>query len=79
MIRQFFLGLFVFLLIDSGCLKAQGIKNSPEDQKFSLGVKAGPSVTFGVYPDKELRDQFKTRPKLGAGGAFFINFPLKNG
>ena len=78
MIRLLFTAFIIFFLADFTILKAQGPKNSPEEQKFSLGIKAGPSATFGIYPDKELRDQFKSQPKLGMGGAVFINFPLKD-
>src|SRR6478736_4199715 len=77
MIRLFLISLAFLLPSIFYKALAQSPKDGPQVQKFSLGVKAGPSVTWGTYPDKELRDQFKTRPKIGVGGAFFISFPLK--
>ena len=59
-------------------LNAQGKNKAPEVQKFTIGFKVGPSVTLGTYPDKELRDKFKTQPKLGVIGTFFVILPLKN-
>ena len=59
-------------------LNAQGKNKAPEIQKFTIGFKVGPSVTLGTYPDKELRDKFKTQPKLGVIGTFFVILPLKN-
>ena len=75
MIRLVF-SLSIVLFIAPLALLAQDYE-LPGNQKFSLGVKAGPSVTFGAYPDKELRDQFDALPKLGFGGGLFISFPLK--
>lgn len=46
-------------------------------QKFSLGVKAGPSVTFGHFRDSDLRDIYSTRPKIGFTAGGFIIFPLE--
>ncbi|MEK6780596.1 MAG: porin family protein [Bacteroidota bacterium] len=71
--------LFITIsLLKITLLSAQEKKSAPLGQRYSIGIKAGPSVTLGVYPDKDQRDQFTAEPKLGFGGAFFINFPLKN-
>lgn len=53
-------------------------KKAPEPQRFSVGIKAGPSVTWGHLPDKAQRDLFNSLPKLGFGGGFLISFPLKD-
>ncbi len=78
MIRLIFIVSIIFSLLQFTPLKAQEGNKTPEAQKFSIGIKAGPSATLGVYPDKSQRDQFKALPKFGYGGAFFINFPLKS-
>ena len=46
-------------------------------QKFSLGVKAGPSVTFGRFQDSDSRDNFSTRVKPGFTIGGLVQFPLK--
>ncbi len=46
-------------------------------QNFSLGVKAGPSITFGHFQDSDLRDNFSTRLKPGFTVGGLIQFPLK--
>ena len=46
-------------------------------QKFSLGVKGGISVTSAYFPDKDLRRQFGSSPKLGYTAGGLIGFPLK--
>ena len=72
------LGVSILLLIlNFSLVSAQEKKAAPESQKFSVGIKAGPNLTLALYPDKEQRDQFTSYPKLGFGGAAFINFPLK--
>jgi Inosine-uridine nucleoside N-ribohydrolase len=76
MIRPVFIFFFAFSLFSFNLLNAQEINKAPEVQKFSIGIKAGPSVTLGVYPESEQRDRFTAQPKFGYGGAFFINFPL---
>ena len=70
--------LFSIILIGipSLSLYAQEVNKAPEVQKFSIGIKLGPSVTFASYPDRDQRDQFKTQPKFGMGGQVFVNFPL---
>lgn len=73
---RFVLFASIVLSINSITLNAQDFE-LPGNQKFSIGVKTGPSVTYGVYPEKELRDKFTTQPKLGFAGTFFISFPLK--
>ena len=45
-------------------------------QKFSLGVKAGPSITIGRFRDSDLRDIYSNRTKVGFTGGGFISFPL---
>ncbi|MGE0589646.1 MAG: porin family protein [Cyclobacteriaceae bacterium] len=46
-------------------------------QQFSLGVKAGPSITTGRFKDSDLRDKFNTRPVIGFTAGGLISFPLK--
>jgi hypothetical protein len=47
-------------------------------QKFSLGVRAGASVTWPGFGDKEAKDEFSRGFKPGYHGGLFISFPLKN-
>ncbi len=76
MIRLVFFSIVAFSFFEFTLSNAQTINKAPEIQKFSIGVKAGPSVTYIRYPDKDLRNLMKARPKFGYGGSFFINFPL---
>lgn len=46
-------------------------------QKFSLGLKAGPSVTFGRFRDTDLRNTYSVSPKVGFTAGGLIIFPLK--
>ena len=46
-------------------------------QKFSLGIKAGPSVSWSGFGDKELKSNFKSLPKIGYSVGGLIIFPLK--
>jgi hypothetical protein len=57
-------------------LFGQERKQAPEPQRFSIGIKVGPSVTFASYPDETQRDQFSSRPKFGYGAMAFVIFPL---
>lgn len=45
-------------------------------QSFSLGVKAGPSVTIGRFGDSDLRDIYSNKIKFGYTVGGFISFPL---
>ena len=47
-------------------------------QNFSLGVKAGPSVTIGRFSDSELRDIYSSQGIIGFSAGGFISFPLAN-
>jgi hypothetical protein len=67
--------LFLFLLSHL-VLIAQEPNRAPEPQRYSLGLKFGPSVTLPSYPEKELRDLFSSKPKFGYGGMGFISFPI---
>lgn len=74
--RPFVVLCFLFSLTPIILAKAQDINKAPEAQKFSIGIKVGPSVTLARYPDKDQRDQFESQPKFGYGGQVFVNFPL---
>lgn len=74
MIRAFTVFFFGFSVISFG----QQIKEQPESQKFSVGIKLGPSITYASYPEKEQRDLFSSLPKAGFGGQAFIIFPIKH-
>jgi hypothetical protein len=76
MTRTLCLLLSAFFLSLSYSSYAQERKKSPEPQRFSIGIKAGPSVTYATYPDATQRDQFSSQPKLGYGAMGFIIFPL---
>jgi hypothetical protein len=47
-------------------------------QNFSLGVKAGPLLSWASFGDKADRDNFKNKAKPGYFAAGFISFPLKD-
>jgi hypothetical protein len=47
-------------------------------QSFSIGVKAGGSINWASFGDKDQKDTFGTKPILGYSAGFQIGFPLKN-
>ena len=47
-------------------------------QKYSLGVRAGASVTWPSFGDKEAKEEFSRGFKPGYHAGVFILFPLKN-
>jgi hypothetical protein len=47
-------------------------------QKFSLGMKAGPLLTWANFGDKDDKDVFSHKVKPGFTAQGLINFPLKN-
>jgi len=47
-------------------------------QKFTIGTKAGPLVSFANFGDKDDKDQFTHKPVIGFYGAGLVIFPLKN-
>lgn len=47
-------------------------------QNFSIGIKAGGSINWASFGDKDQKDTFKTKPVFGYSGGFQIGFPLKN-
>ena len=51
--------------------------NPPGDRKFSVGFRAGPSVTWARFRDPDLREEFESVPKPGFTAAGLIIFPLK--
>lgn len=46
-------------------------------QKLSLGVKGGPLALWSAYGDKDDRQEFDSKPKLGYSASGIIGFPLK--
>jgi hypothetical protein len=47
-------------------------------QKYSLGFRAGASVTWPGFGDKEAKDKFSRGFKPGYHAGIFLSFPLKN-
>ncbi len=47
-------------------------------QKFTLGVKAGATISINSFSNKDDRDEFTNLWKPGFFGAGLINFPMKN-
>jgi hypothetical protein len=45
-------------------------------QKFALGVKGGALVSKTVHNDRDLKDDFASKFKIGGNTAMLINFPL---
>jgi hypothetical protein len=60
--------LFVFIFLSP----------SAKCQNFSLGIKAGPSLTWVAFGDKDTREEFGSKPKVGFAVGGVISFPLKN-
>jgi Outer membrane protein beta-barrel domain len=54
-----------------------GVDNIAYSQKFSVGVKAGATLSLSSFGDKDDKDQFTNLVKPGYFGAGLINFPLK--
>lgn len=46
-------------------------------QKFTVGVKAGATISYNSFGDKDDKDFFTTSYKPGFFGAGLVNFPLK--
>ena len=47
-------------------------------QKFTIGAKAGPLVSWANFGDKDDKEEFKHKPVPGFYGAGLVIFPLKN-
>jgi hypothetical protein len=47
-------------------------------QQFSIGVKAGPLMSWGSFGDKDDKDEFSHKIKPGFYAAGLVFFPLKN-
>jgi hypothetical protein len=47
-------------------------------QSFSIGVKAGASINWASFGDKDQKDTFGTKPIFGYNAGFQVGFPLKN-
>lgn len=47
-------------------------------QKFTIGLKGGPLASWCSFGDKEDKEVFSRKLKLGYGGALLIDFPLQN-
>lgn len=46
-------------------------------QKYTLGIKAGTSITASVLGDKDDKRDFSSGSKIGYFGAALINFPMR--
>ena len=68
--------LLVFSTISTGSLLAQ--KEQPSGQKFSLGVKGGPLITWSDYADDYDARNTEAKIKWGFFGAGIISFPMKD-
>ncbi len=55
-----------------------GSVETTKGQKFTLGVKAGGSLTWAGFGDKEAKDNFNSRMKPGFNAGILIGFPLKD-
>src|SRR5687768_17027781 len=49
-----------------------------EAQKFSLGIKAGPLMSWGNFGDKDDKKEYSHKIKTGFYAAGLVLFPLKN-
>jgi hypothetical protein len=64
---KFFVVYCIILLMSNGNVYAQ---------KFSVGLKAGGSVNWARFGEREDREKFGSRPKFGYAGGLLISFPL---
>lgn len=60
-------------------LACLSILSSGYAQKFTVGAKAGPLMSWANFGDKDDKQSFKHKPVAGFYGAGLIIFPLKNG
>lgn len=65
--RNFFLTICMFLVV-----------NIAHAQKYSLGFRAGGTVNWASFRDKDQKDTFSIQPSMGFNVAALIGFPLKN-
>jgi hypothetical protein len=68
----------IFSLILTVFIFSFSAHNNLFAQSFSIGVKAGVSVNWASFGDKDQKDTFKTKPVFGYSAGFQIGFPLKN-
>lgn len=52
--------------------------NFASAQKFSLGLKAGGTINWASFRDKDQKDTFSVKPTPGFAIGALIGFPLKN-
>lgn len=73
-----FLSMKVFRGIAKVLILSVVLANPGYSQSFSVGVKAGASVNWASFGDKDQKDTFRTKPVFGYSAGFQIGFPLKN-
>ena len=65
--RNFFLTICMFLVV-----------NMVSAQKYSLGLRAGGTLNWASFRDKQQKDTFSVKPSTGFNVGALIGFPLKN-
>ena len=54
------------------------LANAANAQKFSFGVRAGGTVNWASFRDKDQKDTFSIKPSTGFALGGLVGFPLKN-
>lgn len=54
------------------------LANAADAQKYSLGVRAGGTVNWASFRDKDQKDTFSIMPSSGFTISALVGFPLKN-
>lgn len=65
--RNFLLTISIFLVIGSATA-----------QKYSIGIRAGGTLNWASFRDKDQKDTFSVKPSTGFTVGALIGFPLKN-
>ena len=52
--------------------------NASHGQKYTIGLRAGGSVNWASFSDKDQKDTFSVKPSTGFAVGALVGFPLKN-
>lgn len=68
------------ILMSGACDRAcaQKVYRVPNTQRYFVGIKGGPLVSWPVFSEPDLRQEFSALPVGGFNVAGLINFSLKN-
>ena len=72
---------FICLILMAGACDracAQKVYRVPNTQRYYVGIKGGPLISWPVFGDPDLKKEFSSLPAPGFNVAGLINFALKN-